>query len=131
MNWREFKCKRIERRISNVTKCQNWSSWLYNLVSNLQFFTIYVTMWMESASDIYIYSFISKLYLFYKLFHDFIRHLFSFKVISHQSLYGFATMRTHFCSEEIMLHSDWLIKLVMDSVAVCHIFTLLKLISAR
>ena len=47
-----------------MTKCQNWSSWLYSLVSNLLLFTIYDVTWIESASDIYISLFISKTLLF-------------------------------------------------------------------
>ena len=86
---------------------------------------------MESASDIYTYSVISELYRFYKLFHDFIRSLFIFKVILCYSLYGFTTLRSHLNLEEISLYSYWLIKLLVDGVADCHSFTLLKPLSAR
>ena len=50
----QLNVKELKRRISNVTRCQDWSSWLYSLVSNLQLFTFYGIMWIESASDIYI-----------------------------------------------------------------------------
>ena len=88
-------------------------------------------MWMESASNIHIHSVISKLYHFYKLFHDFIRSLFIFKVILYYSLYGFTTLRSHFNLEEVLLYSYWLIKLLVDGVADCHSFTLLKPSSVR
>ena len=50
----QLNVKELKRRISNVTRCQDWSSWLYSLVSNLQLFTFYGIMWIGSASDIYI-----------------------------------------------------------------------------
>ena len=131
INWNELNCKRIESRIGNVTKCQNWSSWLYSLVSNLQLFSIYAIMWLETASLIYIYSLSSKLYQFYRLFHDFIFFYLIPRCFFYYSSYGLTTLRSHFCLEGIMLHSYWLIKSAMDGVAVCHIFILLKPSSAR
>ena len=54
----EQKCgiesKELKRLIADVTRCQDWSSWLYSLVSNSLLFTIYGIMWIESSSDIYI-----------------------------------------------------------------------------
>ena len=69
-----------QNRFGDVTRCQSWSSWLYNLVSNFQLYTIYVIMWIKCARDIYISSFILKTLFFFKLFHDFTVILFIFKV---------------------------------------------------
>ena len=45
--------------------CQNWSSLLYNLVSNLLLLTIYVIVWIKSASDIYVISSLTKTLFFF------------------------------------------------------------------
>ena len=51
----ELNDKELKGELAKVTRCQDWSSWLYNLVSNLLLFTFYGITWIESASNIYIY----------------------------------------------------------------------------
>ena len=68
--------------------------------------------------------------LFRKLFileiiSSFYHYLFIFKVILYCSLYGFTTLESHFKLEEILLHSYWMIRLMVDGVADGHIFTYL------
>ena len=113
-----------------MTRCHSWSSWLYSLVSSLLFFTIYGVMWIKSASVIYIISFISKtLQNYFMIIFSFILLYFVFKVTLYCSLFGFTTLGSHFDLEAILLHSYWLIIMMVDGLADCHNFTSLKLSS--
>ena len=110
----QLNVKELKRRISNVTRCQDWSSWLYSLVSNLQLFTFYGIMWIESASDIYI-SFIyfenfGILQNYFMILSYFISFLFVFKVILYYSLYGITTVGSHSESMKNLLLSYWLLR---------------------
>ena len=87
-------------------------------------------MWIESASDIYIFliyfeNFISQSY-FMILFY-FILLYFVFKAILFYSLYGFTALDRHFINGIIFTKFDWLPPGRRDSVASDRILTLLKL----
>ena len=76
--------------------------------------------------SIYFENFVILQNYFMILFYFILLH-FIFKVILNYSLYGFTTLGSHFDLEEILLHSYWMIILMMDGVADCHNFTSLKL----
>ena len=114
----QLNVKELKRRISNVTRCQDWSSWLYSLVSNLQLFTFYGIMWIESASDIYIsfiyfenFGILQNYFMILSYFISFyFSFLFVFKVILYYSLYGITTVGSHSESMKNLLLSYWLLR---------------------
>ena len=116
--WLQLNVKELKRRIGNVTRRQDWSSWLYSLVSNLQLCTSYVIMWIETASYIYIvfnyfenFVILQNCLIILSYFISFyFSFLFVFKVILYYSLYGITTVGSHSESMKYLLLSYWLLR---------------------